>query len=222
MILEASGISKNYYQGNQTIQVLNNLNLSVSESETVCILGRSGSGKSTLLSLLAGLDRADSGSLNLLGENLFTMNEEKLTRFRGQHLGIVFQHFHLLPHLTALENVSLPLEILNQKKIIQRSMELLDRVGLSNRASHLPAQLSGGEMQRVALVRALVASPDVILADEPSGSLDESNAEEVIQLLFDLIKDEKKALILVTHDLNLSSRCMRRLELNHGVLSAID
>ena len=222
MILEGKEIVKTYQQGKIVIPVLNKLNISLKESEKLAILGKSGSGKSTLLSLLSGLDIADGGELNLLGENIFKMNETEITKFRGRHLGIVFQQFHLIPHLTALENVSLPLEILGEKKSSERAKVLLEKVGLSQRMKHLPIQLSGGEMQRVAVARALSTSPDLILADEPSGSLDEHHANEVIDLLFSLVNEEKKALIVVTHDLDLSKRCQRRLALEDGVLSEVD
>ena len=188
----------------------------------VWFTGLSGSGKSTLLSLISGLDYPDSGYLKILGKNIFDMNENQMTKFRGRHLGIIFQHFHLIPHLTALENISLPLEILGEKNAKKKGMELLNKVGLNNRRSHLPIQLSGGEMQRIAVARALSTSPDVILADEPSGSLDDNNAREIIDLIFSLVDQEEKALILVTHDLELSQRCQRRLNLKDGFLSEVN
>jgi putative ABC transport system ATP-binding protein len=222
MILEAKNIQKRYRQGKNDISVLNNLNLTLKPREKLAILGKSGSGKSTLLSLISGLDYPDSGYLKILGKNIFDMNENQMTKFRGRHLGIIFQHFHLIPHLTALENISLPLEILGEKNAKKKGMELLNKVGLNNRRSHLPIQLSGGEMQRIAVARALSTSPDVILADEPSGSLDDNNAREIIDLIFSLVDQEKKALILVTHDLELSQRCQRRLNLKDGFLSEIN
>ncbi|MBT6325046.1 MAG: ABC transporter ATP-binding protein [Bdellovibrionales bacterium] len=222
MILEAKNIQKRYRQGKNDISVLNNLNLTLKPREKLAILGKSGSGKSTLLSLISGLDYPDSGYLKILGKNIFDMNENQMTKFRGRHLGIIFQHFHLIPHLTALENISLPLEILGEKNAKKKGMELLNKVGLNNRRSHLPIQLSGGEMQRIAVARALSTSPDVILADEPSGSLDDNNAREIIDLIFSLVDQEEKALILVTHDLELSQRCQRRLNLKDGFLSEVN
>jgi len=222
MILEGINITKSYQQGKTKIPVLNNLSVNLKPEEKLAILGKSGSGKSTLLSLISGLDYADSGQLKLLGKNIFEMDETQITKFRGRHLGIIFQQFHLIPHLSALENVSLPLEILGEKNAQKRAQELLEKVGLSKRMKHLPVQLSGGEMQRVAVARALSTSPDLILADEPSGSLDEHNAQDIVDLLFSLVDQEKKSLILVTHDLDLSRRCQRRLTLEDGLLSEIN
>ena len=222
MILEGINITKSYQQGKTKIPVLNNLSVNLKPEEKLAILGKSGSGKSTLLSLISGLDYADSGQLKLLGKNIFEMDETQITKFRGRHLGIIFQQFHLIPHLSALENVSLPLEILGEKNAQKRAQELLEKVGLSKRMKHLPVQLSGGEMQRVAVARALSTSPDLILADEPSGSLDEHNAQDIVDLLFSLVDQEKKSLILATHDLDLSRRCQRRLTLEDGLLSEIN
>ncbi|MBT4760886.1 MAG: ATP-binding cassette domain-containing protein [Bdellovibrionaceae bacterium] len=221
MILEAKSIEKSFLQGQKKISVLKKLNLLVAEEETVAILGKSGSGKSTLLSLLSGLDTPDSGALNLLDKDIFQMDEESLTQFRANSLGIVFQNFHLLPHLTAKENIALPLEILGLSNARERSLELLKKVGLSERGAHLPSQLSGGEKQRVAVARALAAKPGLILADEPSGSLDEETGEQIMDLIFDLVSKEKRSMILVTHDRVLAKRCSRQLVLEHGVLNAL-
>ncbi|MCB0420149.1 MAG: ABC transporter ATP-binding protein [Bdellovibrionales bacterium] len=222
MILQSSQITKSFFQGTKEVSVLKDISFSVSQGETVAILGRSGSGKSTLLSLLSGLDRPDSGKLELLNTDILKLSEEESTRFRAKHMGIVFQNFHLLPHLTAIENVRLPLEILKAGYSQSRADQLLSAVGLSDRPDHRPSQLSGGERQRVAVARALVTEPDILLADEPSGSLDEETGETVMSLLFDLINKENRAMILVTHDQDLAQRCSRRLLLEHGVLRELD
>mgnify|MGYP003952653129 CR=1 FL=1 len=221
MIIEGQKLKKSFFQGKKEISVLKEINLQVSNGETIAILGKSGSGKSTLLSILAGLDHPTSGSLKILGQDFVAMNENEKTKFRGRHIGFVFQSFHLIPHLTALENISLPLDILNISDAESKALEFLARVGLANRGNHLPKELSGGEMQRVAVARALISSPGIILADEPSGSLDEENAFEVTNLLFELIREENKAMILVTHDNDLAERCSKRLGLDHGVLSDV-
>lgn len=218
-ILEVQNLKKSFQQGAYTIEVLKGLELKLKHSESVAIVGRSGSGKSTLLSLLAGLDRPESGRVVFQEHDFSTMSEEDLTMFRGRHMGIIFQQFHLLPHLNALENVSLALEILGESENVQeRAHHALSQVGLSERAKHLPGQLSGGEKQRVAMARAMVINPDLLLADEPSGSLDEDTGEEVMKLVFDLVETQKKALILVTHSLQLAKRCDHIYKLEHGTL----
>jgi len=210
-------VSKKFIQGQTEINVLTELSFELAKGETVSIVGQSGSGKSTLLSILSGLQSVDEGHLFFDGEDLTNLSQERLTSFRATKLGIIFQHFHLIPHLTALENISLPLEILKIEDE-DRAHELLDRVGLSNRANHLPSQMSGGEMQRVAVARALIARPKVILADEPSGNLDKDNANKVIELMFNLVREERTSLILVTHDNSLASMCERTLHLSDGRL----
>jgi len=210
-------VSKKFIQGQTEINVLSGLSFELAQGETVSIVGQSGSGKSTLLSILSGLQSVDEGHLFFDGEDLTNLSQERLTSFRATKLGIIFQHFHLIPHLTALENISLPLEILKIEDE-DRAHELLDRVGLSNRANHLPSQMSGGEMQRVAVARALIARPKVILADEPSGNLDKDNANKVIELMFNLVREERTSLILVTHDNSLASMCERTLHLSDGRL----
>ena len=210
-------VSKKFIQGQTEINVLSGLSFELAQGETVSIVGQSGSGKSTLLSILSGLQSVDEGHLFFDGEDLTNLSQERLTSFRATKLGIIFQHFHLIPHLTALENISLPLEILKIEDE-DRAHELLDRVGLSNRANHLPSQMSGGEMQRVAVARALIARPKVILADEPSGNLDKDNANKVIELMFNLVQEERTSLILVTHDNSLASMCERTLHLSDGRL----
>jgi len=217
-ILKASQVSKQFSQGGTAVQVLSGLELDVRKGETVAIVGQSGSGKSTLLSLLAGLDTPTSGTIELAGRALESMTEEELTSYRARHLGIIFQQFHLMGNLTALENVSLPLEIARDSRAIEKAKEALDHVGLTHRASHFPHQLSGGERQRVAIARALVIEPSVLLADEPSGSLDAATGHQVMKLLFELVNRRSMTLILVTHNEELVGLCQRRLTLREGRL----
>jgi putative ABC transport system ATP-binding protein len=221
MILKASGISKSYHQAQESLTILSDLALDVSQGETVAIVGKSGAGKSTLLSILSGLDYVDQGELLVLGQDLTKMGESELTDFRSKNIGVVFQNFHLLPHLTALENVLLPMEINDVENSYERGVELLEKVGLAHRQEHLPGQLSGGEKQRVAVARALSISPQIILADEPSGSLDEDTGEEIMKLLFDLVEKENRSMILVTHDMDLAQKCHRKLSLEHGKLNVL-
>ncbi|OUU28460.1 MAG: ABC transporter ATP-binding protein [Verrucomicrobia bacterium TMED44] len=211
-------ISKTYNQGEKKIEVLYQLSLEVIKGESVAILGQSGSGKSTFLSLLAGLDQPDFGNILINGTDLAKMKQEELCRFRSENLGIVFQQYHLMSNLTALENVSLPLELQRQSKVDSQARESLGLVGLSHRLSHLPSELSGGECQRVALARAMVTKPSLILADEPSGNLDGKTGQEVMELLFKLCKKQEQTLILVTHNQELASRCDRSLSLRDGRL----
>jgi putative ABC transport system ATP-binding protein len=217
-ILKASGLSKAFQQGGTSVQVLQNLELEVTQGETVAIVGQSGSGKSTLLSLLAGLDSPTSGSVELAGRALGAMSEEELTAYRARHLGIVFQQFHLMSNLTAAENISLPLEIARNAQAAQKAKLALEQVGLAHRADHFPHQLSGGEKQRVAIARALVISPSVLLADEPSGSLDTATGNQVMKLLFDLVSRQNMTLVLVTHNEELVKLCQRKLTLRGGRL----
>lgn len=219
MIIDFQSVSKSFVQGSQQISVLNNLNLQVAKSETLAIVGESGSGKSTLLSLMAGLEFPSEGKIQVLERDLSKMNEEEITAFRGQHIGIVFQSYYLVPYLTALENVLLPLEILGNQRDLNAAKELLHKVKLEHRASHFFHQLSGGEAQRVALARALIHKPSLILADEPSGNLDEKTGHQVMDLLFDLVEKSNSTLVLVTHNLPLAQRCQRVTTLQNGRLS---
>ena len=220
-------VSKSYFQGSHRIEVLNQLNLEVSNNESVAILGQSGCGKSTLLSLLAGLDVPDSGTINIAGQDLSRLKQNQISDFRAHTLGIVFQQYHLMSNLTALENVGLPLELIykpdfqKKKKKKKRKKEALGLVGLSHRLAHFPSELSGGECQRVAIARAIVAAPKVILADEPSGNLDNETGDEVMKLLFRLSKERKQSLILVTHNQELAHCCDRTLFLTKGKLKQI-
>lgn len=222
VFLEARELHKSFYQGGQEIQVLKGLALAMKEGESVAVVGRSGSGKSTFLSLLSGLDRPDRGDLIYKNTSYNELKEEELTLFRGQHMGIIFQQFHLLPHLTAWENVSLALEILGHERAREEALEALEKVGLGHRRDHLPLKLSGGERQRVAIARAIAPKPSLLLADEPSGSLDEKTGEEVMGLIFELVAKEKMGLLLVTHDTELAQRCDRQLLLDDGQLKELN
>ncbi|MFT5720016.1 MAG: putative ABC transport system ATP-binding protein [Motiliproteus sp.] len=200
------------------LAILSGLDLEVKPGESVAILGASGSGKSTLLGLLAGLDRASSGQIELNGQALEGLDEDQRARLRSACVGFVFQNFQLLPALTALENVMLPLELKGDPQARTVASQLLQRVGLQARLEHTPLQLSGGEQQRVAIARAFAARPSILFADEPTGNLDRHTGEKVIALLFDLNIEQGCTLILVTHDTQLAARCQRRLELVDGQL----
>ena len=218
--LDIQGVEKSFRQGQNKIDVLKGLSLEVQKGETVAVIGQSGSGKSTFLSLLAGLDKPDRGDIKLGSQSLVQMPEKPLTKFRGRHIGVIFQQFHLLSGLTAFENISLPLEILGveEKERTNRVHEALTDVGLDHRAHHFPQQLSGGERQRVAIARAMIHRPDLLLADEPSGNLDMETGEKVMGTLFDLVSSHKMTMILVTHSLLLAKSCERGVKLTKGTL----
>jgi putative ABC transport system ATP-binding protein len=218
LILEAESLYKSFASPAGEIAVLRGVDLRVSGGETVAIVGESGSGKSTLLALLAGLDLPTRGHVRLDGADLTALGERELARFRARRLGIVFQQFHLMSGLTALENVSLPLELQGVADAEARARSALDQVGLTQRAGHLPSRLSGGECQRVAIARALVVEPALLLADEPSGSLDAATGDAVDRLLFELVERRGTALVLVTHSERLAAACGRRLALVDGRL----
>ena len=219
MILEIREVCKSFHQPRSGIlEVLNRVSFNLAAGETNAIIGQSGSGKTTLLSLIAGLDNPDTGQVILDGEDLCTMKESRLARYRALKIGIIFQQFHLMPHLSARENISLPLEILKQDQIQKRTDTMLEKVGLSDRRHHLPGQLSGGECQRVAIARALIIKPALLLADEPTGNLDIETGEKVAKLLFDLVEKENKTLILVTHNPNLANQCQKIRTLDRGRL----
>ena len=218
MLLQVEDVHKSFETPNGTIDVLRGLDLVVDPGETVAVVGESGSGKSTLLSLLAGLDVPSKGSVCIDGQDLGSLSEGALSALRAQKIGIVFQQFHLMGGLTALENVSLPLELQREPDAEERAREALAHVGLADRITHLPAKLSGGECQRVALARALVVEPSLLLADEPSGSLDEKTGDAVNELLFDLVARRDTALVLVTHSDRLSAACSRQVRLEGGRL----
>ena len=200
--------------------ILHDINFQIKQGESVAIIGASGSGKSTLLSLLAGLDLPTTGQIDLMSQNLNLLDEDGRARLRGKSIGFVFQSFQLLPHLTALENVMLPLEIAGHSQAQARvaAVQWLEKVGLAQRANHFPKTLSGGEQQRVALARAFINQPAILFADEPTGSLDEVSGDRVIELLFELNRENSSTLVLVTHDPALAARCGRQLSLQGGRL----
>ncbi|WP_372611215.1 ABC transporter ATP-binding protein [Aquicoccus sp.] len=200
------------------IEILHAISLDVNRGETLGLVGPSGSGKSSLLMLMGGLERATSGRVTSLGHDLSDMSEDALARFRRNHMGIVFQSFHLIPTMTALENVATPLELAGHRDAFARARDELARVGLKDRADHYPSQLSGGEQQRVALARAVAPKPDILLADEPTGNLDSTTGAQIIELLFDLRAAHGATLVLVTHDQAVANRCDRVLRLRDGRL----
>jgi putative ABC transport system ATP-binding protein len=220
-LLRLSKVSKSFHQGTLKIEVLKKLELTLEAGESLSILGQSGSGKSTLLSLLAGLDHPDLGTIEVNGEDLAKLNQDKLSKFRSKNLGIVFQQYHLMSNLTALENVGLPLELQGMSQFEELARKALKQVGLSNRIAHFPSELSGGECQRVALARAMVTEPSLILADEPSGNLDQQTGREIMDLLFDLCRDRGQSLILVTHNQELAKQSDRTLVLTEGRLKSV-
>lgn len=200
------------------IHLFNDLSLNIQQGESVAIIGQSGAGKSTLLSLLAGLDVPTSGTVKLLETDLSQLSDAERSAWRSENLSFIFQAFHLLPELTALENVQLPLDIRGDKQAAPKAKNLLDKVGLSDRQSHYPAQLSGGEQQRVAIARAFVTTPSILFADEPTGNLDAETGENIITQLFDINAQQATTLVLITHDAALASRCNRQFRLEQGIL----
>lgn len=220
VVLQAHEVCKTVMMSAQPLHILRSASLQVRQAESLAIVGASGSGKSTLLGLLAGLDVPTSGSIQLLQHTLETLTEDQRAQVRAQHVGFVFQSFQLLPNLTALENVMLPLEIVSRHDVKERAAAMLTSVGLGERMQHYPRQLSGGEQQRVALARAFVCEPDVLFADEPTGNLDTDTGERIIELLFQLNQLRKTTLILVTHDRMLAARCDRTLLMSAGELAA--
>lgn len=219
-ILNISNLTKTYQSAGKTLTVLDNINFAVVAGSTNAIVGPSGSGKTTLLGLCAGLDRATSGIVELNNINLGKLSEDQLAQVRNQYIGFIFQNFQLLPTLTALENVMVPLELRGEKNIRARSLDLLDKVGLSDRGHHYPTQLSGGEQQRVSLARAFSNAPRILFADEPTGNLDAETSEKVVRLLFDLNKEAGTTLVVVTHDLELAAKTQRILRIKGGKLIA--
>ncbi|MGY8913751.1 MAG: ABC transporter ATP-binding protein [Flavobacteriales bacterium] len=215
-ILNIHNLGKTYSSGSKELTVLQDISFEIEEGETFSIVGPSGSGKTTLLGLCAGLDQTDTGSIALCGTDLGSLNEDERAQLRNKHVGFIFQDFQLLPTLTALENVAVPLELRGDKKATKRALELLDKVGLADRTNHYPSQLSGGEQQRVALARAFCNNPSILFADEPTGNLDTETGEKVVQLLFDLNKELGTTLVIVTHDLELAQKTQRILRLKGG------
>lgn len=218
-MLELKSLKKSYHQGSQNIEIFEDLNFEVKEGERVAIMGRSGSGKSTLLSLISGIIKPENGEISLNDISYKDLQESDLNDFRATNIGFIFQNFHLVSYLNALENVMLPAKVCNISKPKEKAMVLLESVGLGHRLDHLPAQLSGGEKQRVAIARALIHNPKIILADEPSGNLDDETGNAVMDILFELIKKNNTTLILVTHSKDVADRCEKTYELLQGNLT---
>ena len=220
-IIRAEHLGKQVTDATGTLSILSDICFKIETHQSVAIIGASGSGKSTLLSIMAGLDCPTSGNLWLGEQDFFSLNEDQRALWRANHMGFVFQNFQLLSHLTALENVMLPLELSGKSQPKLKAQEILERVGLMDRASHYPRVLSGGEQQRVALARAFVVKPEILLADEPTGSLDADNGRRVMDLLFSMNRDAGTTLVMVTHDQHVASRCQRQLAMHAGNLSEV-
>ena len=215
-ILEVRKLQKSYSSGSRNLKVLHDISFDVEQGESFSIVGPSGSGKTTLLGLCAGLDEADSGTIALCGTELDSLTEDQRASLRNQKVGFVFQNFQLLPTLTALENVAIPLELQGGKSATTQARELLEKVGLQSRMDHYPSQLSGGEQQRVAVARAFSNKPTILFADEPTGNLDTGTGEKIVNLLFDLNHEAGTTLVIVTHDLELAQKTDRILQLKGG------
>ncbi|MBV8500406.1 MAG: ABC transporter ATP-binding protein [Paucibacter sp.] len=219
-LIEVDAVTKRVRDATGELTILHDISFTLAKQESVAIVGASGSGKSTLLSILAGLDTPSAGTVRLRGQDLFTLDEDGRAAVRGAELGFVFQSFQLLPNLTALENVMLPLELRGEREAKAQATAMLERVGLGQRLGHYPRVLSGGEQQRVALARAFVQRPALLLADEPTGSLDHATGEQVMALMFELNREAGTTLVLVTHDAEIASRCQRQLHIEAGKLVA--
>lgn len=219
-MIELEDVHLSLGRGAARVHILKGISLNIGRGETIGLVGPSGSGKSTLLMAIAGLERPDHGRITVDGTDLARLDEDALARFRGARIGIVFQSFHLIPTMTALENVAIPLEFAGQKHAFETAAAELDSVGLGHRLSHYPAQLSGGEQQRVALARALAPSPAILVADEPTGNLDETTGESIVDLMFALKRSRDATLVLVTHDLSLAAKCDRTIGLRSGQIEA--
>jgi putative ABC transport system ATP-binding protein len=205
-------------RGASRVHILKDLSLAIAQGESVGLVGPSGSGKSTLLMVMAGLERPDSGTVTIAGADITALDEDGLARFRGRHAGIVFQSFHLIPTMTALENVAVPLELAGDSEAFDKAASELEAVGLGARLNHYPAQMSGGEQQRTALARALSVQPDILFADEPTGNLDEATGRHIIDLMFAMQAERGTTLVLVTHDRGLAERCDRVVRLRSGTI----
>ena len=217
--MKLSNVNLNYNIDNKSINILKNISFEIDYKETISIVGESGSGKTSLIMLIGGLERASSGKIFFKDLEVSSMSEDEISEIRRKDIGIVFQSFYLIPNYTALENVSLALEINKLDNPIKKAKEILDRFGLSNRFNNLPSQLSGGEQQRVAIARSVVMKPELILADEPTGNLDSENTETISQLLFNYVKDENASLIMVTHDNNLANLTKRKISIKDGIIN---
>ncbi len=215
-ILETQALTKIYRSGDKTLTVLDNVNVTIQPGDTCAIVGPSGSGKTTLLGLCAGLDRASSGSVFLNGVRLDELTEDQRAEVRNQYVGFIFQSFNLMPSLTALENVMVPLELRGEKNVGKRALALLEKVGLAERKNHYPAQLSGGEQQRVSIARAFSNQPKILFADEPTGNLDEETGSHIEKLIFDLNKEASTTLVMVTHDMELAHKTQRIIQIKGG------
>ena len=215
-LLKLTDINLNYKTDNNLIKVLQDINLEVKLKETLSIVGESGSGKTSLIMLIGGLEKASSGKIFFENNEITNMSEDEISNIRRKNIGIVFQSFYLIPNYTALENVSLTLEINKISNAEIKAREILERFGLSERFYNLPSQLSGGEQQRVAIARSIVMKPKLILADEPTGNLDSENSELISKILFDYVSEEKASLIMVTHDNNLANRTMKKIKIKDG------
>lgn len=221
VVIEVRGVSRSVRDATGTLDILRDIDFTLYKGETVAIVGASGSGKSTLLAIVAGLDTPSEGTVVIDGTDIFALNEDQRAALRSQKLGFVFQSFQLLGNLTALENVMLPLELSGRRDAKSAATQMLQRVGLGERLGHYPRVLSGGEQQRVALARAFVVQPTVLLADEPTGSLDFATGERVMELMFDLNREQGTTLVLVTHDRAIAQRCERRITIEAGRASEV-
>ena len=219
VVLQAENLTKIYRSAGSDLVVLDNISFSIDQGNSISIIGPSGSGKTTLLGLCAGLDTPSSGTISLMGFKLNVMSEDDRAYIRNQYVGFVFQNFQLLSTLTALENVMVPLELRGEKSVMGKAKDLLARVGLSERMHHYPSQLSGGEQQRVAMARAFITDPKILFADEPTGNLDEENADHIRELLFGMNTEQHTTLVLVTHNLELAQRTQRILKMRGGKLA---
>ena len=218
-LLKLSNVNLNYTIDSKSINILKNISFDVDYKETISVVGESGSGKTSLIMLIGGLEKASSGNIFFRNSDLSKMNEDEISEIRRKNIGIVFQSFYLIPNYTALENVSLSLEINKFDNPTAKAKEILDRFGLSNRFNNFPSQLSGGEQQRVAIARSVAMKPEIILADEPTGNLDSENTHKISDLLFNYIEDENASLIMVTHDNNLANLTKRKITIKDGVIS---
>ena len=217
-LLQFSDVQLQYQNGQNLTEVIKGISFTINQNERLAIVGKSGSGKTSLLMLMAGLEKPTSGSIQFHEEELTLYTEDQLTDFRKENIGIVFQSFYLIPSYTALENVALSLEINFQKNALVQAEEILTDLGLKDRLHHFPSQLSGGEQQRVAIARAIINKPELILADEPTGNLDEENSQVIADLLFNVSQKYQKSLCLVTHDLELAKKCDRLMKIDNGTI----